>query len=257
MLKLGKRLQQLDKLVTANYDHIWDCCCDHGFLGSALLTRQAARVIHFVDIVPELMSALNYKLNQFYPEQNLNLQTGYDKSTSDKTFEESFWKTHCIDVNTLPLDSYSRTNQGKHLVIIAGVGGDLMCEFVSSICQQHPQLEIDFLLCPVHHQYTLRQQLISLNLGLQQEVLVEENKRFYEVLLVKANVNIEISAKAETKTITLTGEQLWQANTEQEFKTATQYLTKTLQHYRRIQQGGRVDVADTIAAYEALEIKPF
>jgi tRNA (adenine22-N1)-methyltransferase len=257
MLKLSKRLQQLDKLVTTNYDHIWDCCCDHGFLGSALLTRQAANIIHFVDIVPELMSALNYKLNQFYPEQNLNAQAGYDKSTSNKVFDESLWKTHCIDVNTLPLQQY----QGKHLVIIAGVGGDLMSEFVTSICQQHPQLHIDFLLCPVHHQYTLRKQLSNLDLTLKQEVLIEENKRFYEALLLSSATMLLSSAinsshKPNLK-LTLAGESLWQAKNEQEYKTAQQYLSKTLQHYRRIQQGGRVDVASIIEDYEAVKIKLF
>ncbi|HSC68256.1 MAG TPA: SAM-dependent methyltransferase, partial [Cellvibrio sp.] len=57
-LKLGKRLQQIELMVTANYDHIWDCCCDHGLLGAALLARKAAPHIHFVDIVPELMRKL-------------------------------------------------------------------------------------------------------------------------------------------------------------------------------------------------------
>ncbi|MDU0113176.1 tRNA (adenine(22)-N(1))-methyltransferase TrmK [Psychrosphaera aquimarina] len=248
MLKLGKRLQQLDKLVTANYDHIWDCCCDHGYLGTSLLTRQAANVIHFVDIVPELMSGLNYKLNQFYPEQSL-----LNQITNNDTLEECLWKTHCIDVNALPLKDY----KGSHLVIIAGVGGDLMTEFVTSICQQFPQFVIDFLLCPVHHQYTLRQQLANLNLKMEQEILVEENNRIYEVLLVKHNLMTSKNNKVDIKTISLTGDSLWLTKTEQEYKTANKYLTKTIQHYRRIQDGGRVDVANMLKAYEAVELRYF
>jgi len=248
MLKLGKRLQKLNELVVTNYDHIWDCCCDHGYLGSSLLTRQAANVIHFVDIVPELMSGLNYKLNQFYPEQSL-----LNQITNKDSLEESLWKTHCIDVNDLPLQDYI----GRHLVIIAGVGGDLMTDFVTSICQQNPQLEIDFLLCPVHHQYTLRQQLINLDLRLQQEVLVEENNRFYEVLLVSTKQRTDVNSNIDLKAVSKTGKELWLTYTEKELKIAKQYLTKTLQHYRRIQQGGRVDVSDIIEAYEAVLIKPF
>ncbi|QSA20815.1 SAM-dependent methyltransferase, partial [Vibrio furnissii] len=38
-MKLSKRLQTIEKLVTQHYDHIWDCCCDHGFLGMTLLQR--------------------------------------------------------------------------------------------------------------------------------------------------------------------------------------------------------------------------
>lgn len=248
MLKLGKRLQKLNELVVTNYDHIWDCCCDHGYLGSSLLTRQAANVIHFVDIVPELMSGLNYKLNQFYPEQSL-----LNQITNKDSLEESLWKTHCIDVNALPLQDYI----GRHLVIIAGVGGDLMTNFVTSTCQQNPQLEIDFLLCPVHHQYTLRQQLINLDLRLQQEVLVEENNRFYEMLLVSTKQRTDVNSNIDLKAVSKTGKELWQTYTEKELKIAKQYLTKTLQHYRRIQQGGRVDVSDIIEAYEAVVIKPF
>lgn len=251
MLKLGKRLQTLNKLVTTNYDHIWDCCCDHGFLGSALLTRQAANIIHFVDIVPELMSELNYKLNEFYPEQNLLIKTTH--LTNNDSLGESLWQTHCLDVKALPLPQY----KGKHLVIIAGVGGDLMTDFVTAICQQHPQLDLDFLLCPVHHQYTLRQQLINLDLRLQQEVLVEENNRFYEVLLVSTKQRTDVNSNIDLKAVSKTGKELWQTYTEKELKIAKQYLTKTLQHYCRIQQGGRVDVSDIIEAYEAVVIKPF
>jgi tRNA (adenine22-N1)-methyltransferase len=263
IVKLGKRLQTIEKLVTTNYDHIWDCCCDHGLLGAALLNKQSSSVIHFVDIVPELMSELHLKLKQFYPQENLSSQ---QLTTSDN---KTRWQTHCIDVNTLPLASYKKlglehnkeselqkdqsqqkaNHKAKHLVIIAGVGGDLMCEFVNNIYKAHPNLDIDFLLCPVHHQYTLRQQLINLNLRLQQEVLVEENKRFYEVLLVKAD------AKADLKPITLTGKELWQTASEQEYRTAKRYLAKTLQHYQRMILGGSMDVASIIENYEAVEIK--
>lgn len=55
-MKLSKRLQQIDHMVKHGYDHIWDCCCDHGFLGASLLEREAAAHIHFVDIVPELIN---------------------------------------------------------------------------------------------------------------------------------------------------------------------------------------------------------
>lgn len=56
-------------MVTSEYTHIWDCCCDHGLLGAALLSRQAGSYIHFVDIVPELMSELKNKLQRFHPKE--------------------------------------------------------------------------------------------------------------------------------------------------------------------------------------------
>jgi len=48
-------------MVTGNYQHIWDTCCDHGMLGEALLVEQIANkvntrlIVHFVDIVPSII----------------------------------------------------------------------------------------------------------------------------------------------------------------------------------------------------------
>lgn len=222
-MKLSKRLKQIDKMVTAQYSHIWDCCCDHGFLGAALLNRQTDTHIHFVDIVPELMAELDTKLQRFYSNA------------------VSKWKTHCLDVATLPLEKY----QGNHLVIIAGVGGDLMIQFIEAIHQNHQNLAIDFLLCPVHHQFALRHKLIELDFSLKQEVLVEDNKRFYEILLVS-------SAHNEHKPITAIGDQIWHSQSPQQAKVVENYLHKTLNHYQRIQQGDASKVEHIIDAYSAV-----
>ncbi|MBD0785741.1 tRNA (adenine(22)-N(1))-methyltransferase TrmK [Vibrio sp. Y2-5] len=225
-MKLSKRLKQIDQMITASYEHIWDCCCDHGFLGASLLNRQAANNIHFVDIVPSLMSEVESKLQRFYPNS------------------ESAWHTHCLDVAKLPLEHYS----GKHLVIIAGVGGDLMMHFISEIRRQYSNLTIDFLLCPVHHQFALRQKLIELELGLIDEVLLEENDRFYEIIYV--------STKAEErKTIAMTGSRIWHCNSEQQATSADKYLSATLNHYRRMQSGNSADVQHIINAYSEVKLE--
>ncbi|WP_426369691.1 tRNA (adenine(22)-N(1))-methyltransferase [Pseudocolwellia sp. HL-MZ7] len=240
-MKLSKRLKQIEQMVTAEYDHIWDCCCDHGFLGAALLSRLARcnadsfnasesnnkSQIHFVDIVPELMAQLENKLEQFYPPSK----------------EIASWKTHCIDVATLPLAQY----KGKPLVIIAGVGGDLMMEFINAIYAQHQSVDIDFLLCPVHHQFALRQRLIELDFGLKKEVLVEENKRFYEVIYVSTK-------KADYRNVDAVGKELWEYNTEQQAQTVKKYLSKTLRHYQRMQQGSIHNVEHIIDAYKQVLI---
>lgn len=222
-MKLSKRLKKIDKMVTTQYSHIWDCCCDHGFLGAALLNRQTDTHIHFVDIVPELMAELDTKLQRFYSNAI------------------SRWETHCLDVATLPLEKY----QGNHLVIIAGVGGDLMIQFIEAIYQNHQNLAIDFLLCPVHHQFALRHKLIELDFSLKQEVLVEDNKRFYEILLVS-------SAHNEHKPITAIGDQIWHSQSPQQAKVVESYLHKTLNHYQRIQQGDASKVEHIIDAYSAV-----
>ena len=221
-MKLSKRLQQIEQMVTADYTHIWDCCCDHGFLGASLLSRQAAPNIHFVDIVPELINSIEIKLQQFYLNSNSN------------------WQTHCLDVAKLPLKQY----QGKHLIIIAGIGGDLMIKFIDHIYQQHPKLNIDFLLCPVNQQFSLREVLITLKFSLKKEMLVEDNRRFYEVILVSLTSDI-------FKKISPIGENIWQADNAKQALVVKQYLAKTLNHYQRIQQGGTENVDNIISTYRS------
>jgi tRNA (adenine22-N1)-methyltransferase len=225
--KISNRLQKIEKMVTSQYDHIWDCCCDHGLLGSALLSRPDATTVHFVDIVPQLMAELDSKLHRFYPSSN--------------------WKTHCLDVAKLPLMHY----EGKHLIIIAGIGGDLMIEFIEAIYKKHQDLNIEFLLCPVHHQFSLRQTLIALDFSLQHEVLLEENRRFYEILLVS-------TTKDENKSVNPVGDIMWQSTSNHQADTSERYLAKTLDHYQRIQQGflqGKTnDVQHVIDAYRAVEL---
>lgn len=222
ILKISKRLQQIEAMATLPYQHIWDCCCDHGLLGFALLSRQISRqqsgqassIIHFVDIVPDLMGKVQQKLEHFYPD--------------------SKWKAHCLDVAKLPLTQY----QGKHLVIIAGVGGDLMMQFISAINQQHKNLNIDFLLCPVHHQFALRQKLIALNFNLIDEVLIEENQRFYEILLVSSLSEISGEELGDKNNkISAVGDKIWQSTADKQSAISAKYLRKTLNHYQRIQQG--------------------
>jgi len=208
-------------MVTSQYSHIWDCCCDHGLLGCALLSRQAGTKVHFIDIVAELMAELENKLHRFYAS--------------------STWQTHCLDVAKLPLAQY----QGKHLVIIAGIGGDLMIEFIEMIVQKHKSVNIDFLLCPVHHQFSLRSKLIELNFSLKDEVLVEDNQRFYEIVLVS-------STNDDNNKINPVGDKIWQSESKKQTEIIDKYLNKTLKHYQRIQQGKASDVQHIIDAYQAI-----
>jgi len=212
-------------MIDLGYSHIWDCCCDHGFLGASLLSKQVAKNIHFVDIVPELISNIEIKLQQFH----LNSLTN--------------WKVHCIDVAELPLEIY----EGKQLVIIAGVGGDLMTRFINDIHQNHTNLNVDFLLCPVNRQFTVRQKLIDLNFSLKHEILVEDKQRFYEVILVS-------SVSDKNKSINPVGNDIWQSVTMKQADVVEKYLNKTLSYYRSIQQGKTSNVDHIISAYQAIVI---
>lgn len=200
-------------MITGDYDHIWDCCCDHGLLGKSLLKRGEVNAhIHFVDIVPELMTSLKEGLQQAHGQFSNN------------------WTVHCCDIVEMPLSSHS----GRHLVIIAGVGGDLTQDFMISLENQYTDRHIDYLLCPVYHQFDLRKCLIDLDFVLHQEHLVYENKRYYEVMLVSKRC----FAHPLCKEISFVGEDIWRYHNEEEQSIARGYLQKKISHYKRRQCSG-------------------
>lgn len=207
-----------------DYSDIWDCCCDHGLLGLELLERTDAR-IHFVDIVPELIDRLTEKL---------------ERHCADKADR---WHTYCMDMARLPLQQ----EQGRQLVIIAGVGGDLLIQLLDALIQKHPDLDADFLLCPVYHQYAVRQKLIELKLSLLDEVLLREKQRYYELLLV--------SCTQDSGTpVTPVGNKIWQADSSKQAEIVNGYLCNTLQHYRRLQQGRPGHAESIINDYLAIRL---
>ncbi len=230
-MRLGKRLEQLKSRVAPGYDHIWDCCCDHGLLGAALLAQHAAPHIHFVDIVPELMKQLEQKLKRFFPRD-------------DAPENPSQWYVHCEDISKLQPQKLG----GKHLMIIAGVGGNLISEFVKNIVIANPSAEVDFLLCPTLHQYTLRQQLIALDFCLKSEMLIVDKNRYYEILLVSHLRN----SGAKVSEI---GESIWRAKNAEDEKMIGAYLRKTLAHYRRVQLNNQLDIQHVIDAYKTINFK--
>jgi tRNA (adenine22-N1)-methyltransferase len=199
----------------AKYSQIWDCCCDHGLLGQSLLQlpvlAQEKSKIHFVDIVPKLISDLCKQLESKQPEKN----------------QQNLWQTHCIDSAEIPIAQFSDSKNDRHLVIIAGVGGELCIELVERIHAQNPNQTIDYLLCPIHQLYQVRKSLRTLGFSLLHEELVEENKRYYELLLVSQTA----SGCESGQTISPAGDDIWLS------QAAPAYLDKTLSHYLRIQQG--------------------
>ncbi|MCK6263575.1 tRNA (adenine(22)-N(1))-methyltransferase TrmK [Vibrio sp. ZSDE26] len=227
-MKISKRLKQVDEMVEHGYDHIWDCCCDHGLLGAQLLSRHAGEHIHFVDIVPGLMEHVESNLNKYYAHSSTP------------------WSTHCVDVAELPLEQHT----GRHLIIIAGVGGDLTIEFVKAISNKHPKESIDFLLCPVHHHYRVRNQLRSIGFRTMKEALIEENKRFYEIQLVSGSTR-----NNSFPLVSPVGIDIWKPPSKSQYEIARRYLTKTLSHYKRISKGDNEETQPIVDAYSSIEVQ--
>jgi len=206
-MKISPRLQLIASLVQHHYDDIWDCCCDHGLLGANLLENHPDSTLHFVDVVPDLMQEISVKLNHFYPASAEGITR---------------WQVHCLDVALLPLAD----NTHRQLIIVAGVGGDLLIRLVEAILKAHPHHHLEFILCPVQHTFAVRKSLQQHKLGLICEHLIEDNRRFYEVLHVSTQSQVKITA---------IGSQMWDLTRTRDQR----YLHKTLSHYQRIQTGSQ------------------
>lgn len=205
-MKLNKRLLTLSEMVTEPYQLVWDCCCDHGLLGIKILADGLVKQVNFVDVVSEIINQLEQRLITYAHHLPI----------------DSHWETFCQDVALLPLSNRNliATIKPNQLVIISGVGGELMIEILTNLMDRYAGLNIDFLLCPVHHTYKLRSALIKLNFKLKKEQLVIENKRGYELLLVNQVAGTQLC---------LTGQELWLPQ-----KNHRQYLSKLIAHYQRV-----------------------
>jgi len=216
-MKLGKRLSKIESMVSfQKYDHIWDCCCDHGLLGFKLLLAEKANIVHFVDVVPGLIKTVEQGLLTHYKGDNAD------------------WQVHCLDVACLPLAKYEK---GKQLIIIAGVGGELMIELLRGLLDSGVSENSEFLLSPVHHNYQVREMLIENGFSLVEEKLVFENKRGYEIL------HLSLDGVERLSTV---GSSMWDFNKPQH----SAYLNKKIAHCQRALQS--VNCEEELKAYMAL-----
>ncbi|WNC73283.1 tRNA (adenine(22)-N(1))-methyltransferase TrmK [Thalassotalea psychrophila] len=234
-MRTGKRLSQINAMITDNYQDIWDCCCDHGLLGIELLKRKAASTIHFADISAPLIDKLELVLRQFFSSDDyLNL-----------------WQVHTIDVAKIPVRAGTPCNHNKakqskaeQLIIIAGVGGDLLIELVQSICNKNPNTTLEFILCPVHHNYKVRTALIDLNCSLVNECIVKENNRFYEIIHVTTSEYQESALP-----ISSVGSTMWNFDNNEH----QQYFAQRVNHYSKMQKNTNIDAEKIIQAYKSLK----
>lgn len=215
-MKLNNRLSTIADMVSDRYDHVWDCCCDHGFLGHALLSGLSAKV-HFVDVVEPLIDQLQIQLEKQFPRSEN-------------------WQVHCTDLRKIILPA----SGPKHLLIIAGVGGDLIIEFVQKILCNNPNANIEFMLCPVRHNFKVRQALIDQGLGLFNEKLVFDKGLFYEV------IHVGREAKQSIETM---GSLMWDLSQQPH----RDYLEQNIAHYQRAVRSKPEEFSKILYAYQKLK----
>jgi len=161
---IGSRLNAILELVTdvqskAPYPCIWDCCCDHGYLGIKILSHDLCEKLVFVDQLPHIIEQLSDKITPY--------GTGKHELIS-------------ADAGDLVFDS-----QKRHLVILAGVGAECIIDIVSKIESNHPDVQIDYIFCPSSRHNVLREYLSGKSMGLLFEQIVCEKKRCYEIIYVQ------------------------------------------------------------------------
>lgn len=206
---LGARLKAILNLVAAEqkknpYTTIWDCCCDHGYLGLKLLSENLCKKTVFVDQVPHIIEQLKTRLDGFNNEQ---------------------YELIAADAGDLRFN-----RQERHLVIIAGVGGECTVDIISAIDRNNPDVKIDYIFCPSTSQKELRKYLIAKKFGMAFENIVCENKRYYEVLYVKNRATgVDLPSVSETCTA-------WDENDTYHQR----YLSKLALHEHKKSSGGKL-----------------
>lgn len=227
--QLGKRLGLIaNQLVLQNqfdaYDEIWDCCCDHGYLGLALLTRQSeitAR-LNFVDQVPHITQQLHQTLKHITP--------------------------HRYRIFTQDAGSLTFEKQQRHCVIIAGVTTTGIIKLLNSLLPRHAEQSFDLILCPTRETFELRRYLAKQPLYLLRENHVSENGRHYEVIMLRHNHN-PLKREAQISAI---GE-FWEENNLDQLD----YLHSRLKHYQSALNGkANKDASEAVALYSNLLKKP-
>lgn len=205
--KLDKRLRHLYEWVDPlnQYDHIWDLCCDHGYLGLHLAksSQLMHSQIHLVDCVPEIMDRLRKKY------------------TASDYGNIHF---HLDDAATMSYEGQS------HLVIIAGVGGDTVEKILMGVLTSiHRKVgaTLHVLLSPNTNTYAVRQFCWRYNLQLIDELFVTENGRHYEHMFFEL-----VSDKALLNDVIFTGTALWQMFSPAKYR----YIEKLVKHYERCQK---------------------
>jgi len=205
---LGARLQSLFDLIgdvqeqpLNRYDRIWDCCCDHGYLGIKIVEAELCDKLVFVDQVPHIIQWLESKL-EVLPREHFDLIAG---DAADLVFDPG----------------------QRHLVILSGVGGSTTTTIIDAILKTYEGDFIDFLLCPANGIFEVREYLVEEQVSLIDEWIVSEKGRQYEVIHIRAGAGID-----EYVEVSLIGN-MWDVN-DQEHEA---YLKKIIAHYQRAEQG--------------------
>lgn len=218
--KLDGRLLHLYQWATQkNYHHMWDLCCDHGRLGLHLhrAPGHTQSHIHLIDQVPDIIQALKTKCAHIAKDR--------------------------LSICTMDA-SHIQLAPANHLIILAGIGGKNAVEIIkkllvnNNVAHQNSStkavknaaqtINIDLLLSPTNHIYTLRQYLHSAPFHCVEEEFIHEKGQDYEHLFYRLNTSTIVQNTPEQNPA---GSSIWQPMTSQKER----YLKKIINHYQSCQ----------------------
>lgn len=159
MNKLSLRLETILSIVPTS-DYIADIGADHGLVSIELIKRGIAKQVFAVENKKGPYTRLIENIN------NNNLSNRISTSLSS-------------GISLLPFNITT--------VIIAGMGGKLICDILSS---QIDKLEnIEYLVIDAHSDLEeLRKKVVSLGYEIIEEKIIYEDKVFYEIILFKKGI---------------------------------------------------------------------
>jgi len=206
------------------YTDIWDLCCDHGRLGLHFYQSPmfANCRIHLIDCVPSIIDILKSRFRDFLgPRLTIT----------------------CMDASELVLPRV-----GRHLIIIAGVGGETMATILQNITQRlqtcdsfSDDFRLEYMLSPNLGAFELRRFLRANNFELLAEEFVSEKGWHHEHLYMRYHSRPGSYTKS-----TVVGNTLWYPLAQPKKR----YLEKYIQHYKkRLELRGDASVAPALKAY--------
>lgn len=157
MTNLSLRLNYLSNICSKYHGNFYDLCCDHGKLGMSLGGYKNIDEIYLVDIVPSIINSLKNKAT-YIPNGKFNIKL------------EDCTK---IKFNT----------KKEKIITIAGVGGHLTIGILENALPQVTNNDT-IILSPHNNLQKVRTYLSQTNLGLVEELLIRDNKKFYEIFVL-------------------------------------------------------------------------
>ena len=122
---LSPRLAELESKISHCIDalqqhdtgpiQLWDCCCDHGFLGRNFISDTRLQTVNFVDSIPGIIDRLRAKLARI---ENA-LQGNYSKPSQ----LHPNLATYAISAADIDLQ-----DNCTHIIVLAGIGGQPLIE---------------------------------------------------------------------------------------------------------------------------------